>query len=78
MKVSLLFVFCVCYFVRLAVSAHFRGGIIQWRPVNSRAFNGEVSFCTITILLYRTTNALLMLYIWLPLSRISCSILIRV
>ena len=79
MKVSLLFVFCVCHFVRLAVSAHFRGGIIQWRPVNSRAFDGEVSsVCTITTLLYKTTNALLMLYIWLPLSRISCSILIRV
>ena len=71
MKVSLLFVFCVCYFVGLAVSSHFRGGIIQWRPVNPRAFNGEVSFYTITMLLYRTTNAFLMLYIWLPLSHIS-------
>ena len=79
MKVSMLFVFCVCYLVGLAVSSHFRGGIIQWRPVNSRSFDGEVSFCTITMLLYltiyRTTNALLMLYIWLPLSHISCFIL---
>ena len=50
MKVSLLCMSCLCYLVGLAVSSHFRGGIIQWRPVNPRPFDGEVSFCTITIL----------------------------
>ena len=43
-SIFLLYVSCLCYLVGLAVSAHFRGGIIQWRPVNARAFDGEVSF----------------------------------
>ena len=51
MKVPLLFVSCLCYFFGPAAPSHFRGGIIQWRPVNSRAFDGEVSFCAITMLL---------------------------
>ena len=41
--VSLLRVSCLCFLVGLAVSSHFRGGIIQWRPVNARAYDGNVS-----------------------------------
>ena len=52
---ALLCVPCLCYLVGLAAPSHFRGGIIQWRPVNSRAFDGEVSFYAITTLLETLT-----------------------
>ena len=65
MKVSLLLVSCLCYLFGLAAPSHFRGGIIQWRPVNSRAFDGRVSSIKNYI---RTTNALLTLCSWLALS----------
>ena len=68
-KVSLLCVACLCYYFGLAVSSHFRRGTIQWRPVNPRAFDGEVSFCiyTTTILLERLVQVVDAMYIvgWL-------------
>ena len=36
---------CLFYFVGFAASSHFRGGIIQWRPVDARQFDGRVSCC---------------------------------
>ena len=43
-KVSLLYVSCFCSLIGLAVPSHFRGGIIQWRPVNALEFDGRVRF----------------------------------
>ena len=33
------------FFLELAASSHFRGGIVQWRPLNNNplSFNGQVS-----------------------------------
>ena len=33
----------LCCLLGLAASSHFRGGVIQWRPVNATHFDGRVS-----------------------------------
>jgi len=40
-----LYTYCLCCLAGLALSSHFRGGGIQWRPATN-PYNGNVSSCT--------------------------------
>ena len=36
----------------IVMGSHFRGGIIQWRPLNAQNFDGRVSFyCSLIVVL---------------------------